>query len=89
MIQATHEQYLQRHQIVKKRRVFRRLVEITTIMNGQILRPLLCSIVKTKPDLSTIHIPTDEDWDAFWKLQRGRRKLTNAERVAQGDLRCV
>lgn len=84
MIQDAHEEYVRRHQIVKKRRVFRRLVEITTILGGQILRPLLCSIAKTKPDLSTIHIPTDQDWDAFWKQRRGRRKLTNAERVAQG-----
>jgi predicted unusual protein kinase regulating ubiquinone biosynthesis (AarF/ABC1/UbiB family) len=84
MIQDAHEEYVSRHQIVKKRRVFRRLVEITTILCGQILRPLLCSIVKTKPDLSTIHIPMDQDWDAFWKQRRGRRKLTNAERVAQG-----
>jgi predicted unusual protein kinase regulating ubiquinone biosynthesis (AarF/ABC1/UbiB family) len=85
MIQKTHEQYLSTHQIVKKRRVFQRLIEITTILSGQILRPVLCSAVETKPDLSTIHIPTDEDWDAFWREKRGRKQpLSNAERVAQG-----
>mmetsp|Transcript_2635 Transcript_2635/g.5045 ORF Transcript_2635/g.5045 Transcript_2635/m.5045 type:complete len:761 (-) Transcript_2635:1243-3525(-) len=84
MIQETHEQYLKSHQIVKKRRVFRRLVEITSILCGEILRPVLCSIVNTQLDLSTIHIPTDEDWDDFWRQTRGRKQLSNAERVARG-----
>jgi predicted unusual protein kinase regulating ubiquinone biosynthesis (AarF/ABC1/UbiB family) len=86
MIQATHEKYLESLQIVKKRRVFQRMVEITAIMCGQILRPVLCSVVDSRPDLSTIHIPTDEDWDTFWREKRGPRnkKLSNAERVAQG-----
>jgi predicted unusual protein kinase regulating ubiquinone biosynthesis (AarF/ABC1/UbiB family) len=84
MIQETHRKYLRSHQIVKKRRVFRRLIEITTILSGEILRPVLCSIVKTKPDLSTIHIPTDEDWDIFWTQKRGRKQLSNAERIAKG-----
>ncbi|CAB9519618.1 protein kinase UbiB [Seminavis robusta] len=86
LIQDAHEEYLRRHQIVKKRRVLQRLLEINSILAGQIMRPLLCSLVTTKPDLSTIHIPTDEDWEAFWSHQRAgtRRNLTNAERVAQG-----
>ncbi|KAL3907741.1 MAG: hypothetical protein SGILL_008751 [Bacillariaceae sp.] len=86
MIQETHEKYLEELQIVKKRRAFQRIVEITSILFGQILRPVVCSVITTKPDLSTIHIPTDEDWDKFWREKRGPRnkKLSNAERVAQG-----
>ncbi|KAG7349094.1 ABC1 family-domain containing protein [Nitzschia inconspicua] len=84
MIQETHEKYLETIQIVKKRRVFQRLVEIFSIMSGEILRPVLCSVIKSKPDLSKIHIPTDDDWDAFWSEKRGRKQLSNAERVARG-----
>jgi hypothetical protein len=36
--------YLQLHQSVRKRRVIRRLVEIASILSGQIFRPLLCSL---------------------------------------------
>jgi aarF domain-containing kinase len=84
MIQETHEKYLESLQIVKKRRVFQRTVEIFSILCGEILRPVLCSIVESKPDLSTIHIPTDQDWDKFWREKRGKKQLSNAERVAQG-----
>jgi len=78
----THEKYLQKHQIVKKRRVFKRMVELVTIMNGQVFGPLVRSFLETKPDFTHIHIPTDEDWDAFWK--ETRRGKTNAQRLAEG-----
>ena len=78
----THEAYLKRHQIVKKRRVFKRMVEITTILGGQVLGPFVRSLCETKPDIRHIHIPTDDDWDKFWK--ETRKGKTNAERVAQG-----
>lgn len=84
-IEDTHSRYLKRHQIVKKRRVFKRIIELQSILNGQILRPLLCSIAKTKPDLTQLPAMLEEgNWDEFWRESRGKSKLTNAERVARG-----
>jgi predicted unusual protein kinase regulating ubiquinone biosynthesis (AarF/ABC1/UbiB family) len=34
--------------------------------------------------LATLHIPTDRDWNEFWTIKRGRKQLSNAERIAQG-----
>jgi predicted unusual protein kinase regulating ubiquinone biosynthesis (AarF/ABC1/UbiB family) len=67
---------------VRKRRSLQRLLEIITILSGQVFRPLLCSLAKTGPQLALT-----EDWDAFWswsqKTIRGQT-LSNAQRVAQG-----
>jgi ubiquinone biosynthesis protein len=71
-------------QIVKKRRVFQRSLEILSILCGEILRPVLCSVIKSKPELTKMHVPTDQDWNAFWGEKRGKKQLSNAERVAQG-----
>lgn len=93
LIQTSHEQYLRRHQIVKKRRVFRRSLEIAHILSGEILRPLLCALVKSQPklDMTKLMAQTmagdnvDEEWDAFWSQQcRENSDLTNAQRIAKG-----
>ena len=81
-IRDTHEAYLKSHQIVKKRRVVKRMSEITAILCGQVLGPFVRSLMETKPDFNNIHIPTDEDWDAFWR--ETRKGKTNAQRVAEG-----
>ena len=81
-IRDTHEAYLKSHQIVKKRRVVKRVLEISSILGGQVLGPFVRSLVKTKPDFNNIHIPTDDDWDAFWR--ETRKGKTNAQRVAEG-----
>ena len=74
------EKYLQLHQSVQKRKAFQRLLEISRILAGRILRPLLCSLVTTP----VLESPNREaDWDAFWN-HRIRGPLTNAQRVAEG-----
>lgn len=93
-IQASHEKYLRRHQIVKKRRVLKRTLSILTILGGEILRPLLCSLVRTASNVTAVRptnlthiqsiVPTDKDWDAFWRMRRVPGGPTNAERVARG-----
>lgn len=71
-------EYLETHQSVGKRRSFRRLVEIASIMAGQVFRPLLCSFAR-RPTLAI------SDLDAFWEQTIVRGKgASNAERVAQG-----
>ena len=84
--------YLQRHQKVRKRRSFRRLVEIFTILAGQVLRPLLCSVARD-PRLVIHATTTDKDDnndddnnldDNFWSKKIRGKALSNAERVAQG-----
>lgn len=94
---SSQEQYLKLHQRVRKRRVLRRLLEIGTILSGQVFRPLLCSLTKSPPRMG----PFFDDWDAFWLKQEvqplrhsyyAQKKkqsnpqllLTNAQRVAQG-----
>lgn len=76
----SQEKYLQFHQSVGKRKTFRRLMEITTVVSGKIVRPLVCSYVRQGPHLAT----SSNNWDEFWLLTRGRSKLSNAQRVAQG-----
>ena len=84
-LQEKHKAYLEKHQIIKKRRVFKRLLEILSVFSGQIVRPLLKSACDHKPPITQIHVPTDEDWDAFWLLQPSKYdNTTNAQRVAKG-----
>jgi len=78
----SRENYLQLHQSVRKRRVVRRLIEIGTILSGQIFRPLLCSLTTGPHRLS--NQKTADDWDAFWLRKARHGTLSNAQRVAEG-----
>ena len=73
--------YLRQHQSRSRRKSLGRLLEIGTVLSGQIVRPLLCSLATTPrfqaPD-------TEFNWDAFWRETRIEGKLSNAQRVAEG-----
>lgn len=73
----SQEQYLQFHQTIGKRKTFRRMLEITSVLSGKIFRPLVCSLVR-EPQLML----NQNDWEEFWKRQS--RSMSNAERVAKG-----
>lgn len=75
----TRENYLRIHQTVSRRRSFRRLLEIGSILSGRVLRPLVCNLVKGRPRLLS-----SDDWDAFWSSRPSSKPLSNAQRVAQG-----
>jgi aarF domain-containing kinase len=68
--------YLRIHQSVRRRRSLRRLAEITSILFGKVLRPVVCSLTK-RPMLPIT------DWDAFWS-QQINSSLSNAQRVVEG-----
>lgn len=70
------ENYLKIHQRVNRRKAFGRLLEISRVLSGRVLFPLVCSLIKDSPVLA------GKDWDDFWAHKRGL--WTNAERVALG-----
>jgi aarF domain-containing kinase len=74
--QKQQKKYLRIHQSVRKRRSFRRLFEITSVLFGKVLRPLVCSLTK-RPALPIT------DWDAFWSEQINS-SVSNAQRVVEG-----
>ena len=86
----TSGNYLKAHQRVKKRKSFRRLVEIAQILAGQVFRPLVCSLIQ---DFRLLR--SSEEWDEFWtktatpalsshSSSSKRFNYTNAERIVAG-----
>jgi len=69
-----HEKYLQQIQTVNPRKAMARFMDISRVLSGRVLWPLVCSAVKDPP--------IGKDWDEFWSHKRGM--WTNAERVALG-----
>lgn len=73
------DNYLKIHQRVNPRKAFGRMVEISRVLSGRVLFPLVCSLIKDSP---TILASGKDGWDGFWTHKRGL--WTNAERVALG-----
>lgn len=84
------EQYLQIHQRVNPRKALGRLLEISRVLSGRVLFPLVCSFVRNPPFLQQQQQQRQQQkgnnvndaWDEFWTHKRGL--WTNAERVALG-----
>jgi aarF domain-containing kinase len=73
--QWSREGYIKIHQTVNRRKAFGRLLDISRVLAGRILRPLVCSLVNDP-------VLIGKDWDDFWLQKKG--KFSNAERVALG-----
>ena len=71
-----HEKYLQRVQSVNPRKAMARLLDISRVLSGRVLLPLVCSAVSDPP--------WGKDWDEFWSHRRSSVSMTNAQRVAYG-----
>jgi hypothetical protein len=78
--QEQQRKYLQIHQSVRKRQSFRHLVEITLILFGQVLCPLICSLTKKRLNLVRV---SSFDWDAFWTKLINSGK-NDAQRLVEG-----
>jgi predicted unusual protein kinase regulating ubiquinone biosynthesis (AarF/ABC1/UbiB family) len=78
--QEQQRKYLRIHQSVRKRRSLHRLVEITSILFGQVIRPVICSLTIKRPNVVS---NSSFDWDAFWTedISSG---INNAQRVVEG-----
>ena len=70
----SRENYLKIHQTVNRRKALTRLMDISRVLSGRVLFPLVCSFLRNPP--------WGRDWDDFWAHKRGL--WTNAERVALG-----